>query len=68
RSVSDPKTLDQPVATLMAPPFPTVDEAQPLGRASEILHRHPAVLVVRAGRPIGIVTRFDLVQQLSRSK
>ncbi len=61
----DTSLLERPVAEAMGPPLPTVGSGEPVDAAVEALERGPAVLVVDAGHPVGIVTRSDLLDFLS---
>ena len=66
RALADAATLDQPVREVMDPPFPVVDGDWPLDRLTALLSREtPAALVRRDGTLAGIVTRYDLLHQLS---
>ncbi|NNG16562.1 MAG: pyridoxal-phosphate dependent enzyme [Gemmatimonadales bacterium] len=65
RSLAQPSLLDRPVKEVMEAPFPVVDAACPAEQVAPMLSRDtPAVLVERNGELIGIVSRFDLLQQL----
>jgi len=66
RALADAATLDQPVREVMDAPFPVVDGDWPLDRLTALLSREtPAALVRRDGTLAGIVTRYDLLHQLS---
>jgi len=62
----DPTVLDRPVAEVMGEPLATVGVGEPVDLAVERLHLSPAVLVVDAGHPIGVLTRSDLLAFLTR--
>jgi cystathionine beta-synthase len=65
RALSKPSLLDRPVREVMDPPFPVVDAATPSDRVGAILTREsPAALVRKDGKLIGIVSRYDVLQQL----
>ena len=65
RALSQPAMLDRPVREVMDPPFPVVDAAFPTDRLAPMLTREsPATLVQKDGKLIGIVSRYDLLQQL----
>jgi cystathionine beta-synthase len=66
RVIGDSSTLDRPVGDVLEPPFPVVDDATSIRRASEALSRggSPAVLVRSGGRLVGIVTKFDVLHFL----
>ena len=53
--------LDRPVGEHMAPALPTIGSGEPVDVAVERLERAPAVLVLDAGHPVGILTRSDLL-------
>jgi len=61
----DPGLLDKEVATVMAPPLPTMGSGEAVGLAVERLEAAGAVLVVDAGHPVGILTRSDLLDFLA---
>jgi cystathionine beta-synthase len=63
RSLENTKLLDATVGDVMDPPFPVVDAAQSVDAIAKLLSKtNPAVLVRRAGRLAGIVTRSDVLQ------
>jgi len=62
---ADPGVLDRPVAEVMGPPLPTVGSGEAVEAAVERLEQAPAVLVVDAGHPIGILTRSDVLAFLA---
>jgi len=65
RALSQPSLLDRPVREVMDPPFPVVDANFPVDRLPPMLTReNPATLVQRDGKLVGIVSRYDLLQQL----
>lgn len=65
RALTQPALLDRPVREVMEPPFPEVDAATPSDRVGAILTREsPAALVRKEGKLIGIVSRYDVLQQL----
>ncbi|HEY7529792.1 MAG TPA: pyridoxal-phosphate dependent enzyme [Gemmatimonadota bacterium] len=66
RVIADSAILDRGVGDFLEPPFPVVDDATPIRRASEALGRggSPAVLVRSGGRLVGIVTKFDVLHFL----
>ena len=50
----------------MDPPFPVVDGDWPLDRLTALLSREtPAALIRHNGSLAGIITRYDLLHQLS---
>ena len=66
RAFRDPAILDRPTSEAMGPPLPSVGAGEPVDAAVEALERGPAVLVVDAGHPVGIVTRSDVLDFLSQ--
>ncbi len=65
RSLSQPALLDRPVREVMEAPLPVVDSVMPTERLAPLLTREtPAALVQADGELIGIVSRYDLLQQL----
>ena len=61
----DPGVMERPIGEVMDPPLPTVGSGEAVDAAVDALERGPAVLVVDAGHPIGIVTRSDVLDFLS---
>jgi cystathionine beta-synthase len=65
KALAQPAILDRPVREVMEAAFPVVDAAFTTDRLAPMLTReNPATLVRRDGRLIGIVSRYDLLQQL----
>jgi cystathionine beta-synthase len=65
RALSQPALLDRPVREVMETPFPEVEASTPTDRVGAILTREsPAALVRKDGKLIGIVSRYDVLQQL----
>ena len=65
RALTQPALLDRPVREVMEAPFPEVDAATPSDRVGAMLTREsPAALVRKDGKLIGIVSRYDVLQQL----
>jgi cystathionine beta-synthase len=66
RILEDPAILDEPVTALMGDPFPEVDRGAGLEDVARLLTRaSPAVLVRHDGALRGIITRYDMVRQLT---
>lgn len=66
RVIEDPSVLDRPVGELMEPPFPTVDAEARMEDVARLLTRqNPAVVVRENGALTGIITRYDMVRQLT---
>jgi cystathionine beta-synthase len=65
RALTQPALLDRPVREVMESPFPEVDANTPSDRVGVMLTREsPAALVRKDGKLIGIVSRYDVLQQL----
>jgi cystathionine beta-synthase len=65
RALGQPSLLDRPVREVMDPPLPVVDAQLPTERLAPILTREsPAALVQKDGKLVGIVSRYDVLQQL----
>jgi cystathionine beta-synthase len=65
--IGNPALFDAPVSSLMRPPFPTVHIDESINQAIALLSKkHPAVLVQNEGIIEGIVTRFDVIEYMSR--
>ena len=65
RALSQPALLDRPVREVMESPFPEVEATTPTDRVGTMLTREsPAALVRKDGKLIGIVSRYDVLQQL----
>jgi cystathionine beta-synthase len=65
RALAQPSLLDRPVREVMESPFPEVDASSPTDRVGAMLTREsPAALVRKDGKVIGIVSRYDVLQQL----
>ena len=65
KALAQPTLLDRPVREVMDPPFPVVDALTQTDRLAPILTREsPAALVQKDGKLMGIVSRYDVLQQL----
>ena len=63
--VSSPKpdlVSKREIETIMDDAFPTVSELTPVSVVSALLQYEPAVLVLRRGHVLGIVTKADLLK------
>jgi cystathionine beta-synthase len=58
--------LADPVEAHMSEPFPTVGASEPVDHAVEALEGADALLVQEDGKPVGVVTRQDLLAFLAR--
>jgi cystathionine beta-synthase len=65
RALAQPSLLDRPVREVMESSFPEVEANFPTDRLGAMLTREsPAALVRKDGNLIGIVSRYDVLQQL----
>jgi cystathionine beta-synthase len=65
RALAQPALLERPVSEVMDPPFPEVEAGTAIDRVGAMLTREsPAALVRKDGKLIGIVSRYDVLQQL----
>jgi len=65
RALAQPSLLDRPVREVMDAPLPVVDAHFPTDRLGAMLTREsPAALVRKEGKLVGIVSRYDVLQQL----
>jgi cystathionine beta-synthase len=65
RALAQPALLDRPVREIMDAPFPEVEANCPTDRLGAMLTREsPAALVRKDGKLVGIVSRYDVLQQL----
>lgn len=66
RALENGALLESAVSEIMGPPYPVVDAMLPIERLTTFLSREsPAVLVRKDGRIAGIVTRYDVLRQVS---
>jgi cystathionine beta-synthase len=60
--------LHKPVSEVMGRPFPSLDTEAQIDRAYKLLTlANSAIVVIDNGRPIGVVTRQDIISYLSAS-
>ena len=65
RALAQPSLLDRPVREVMESPFPEVEATCTTDRLGAMLTREsPAALVRKEGKLVGIVSRYDVLQQL----
>jgi cystathionine beta-synthase len=58
--------LDEDVAEAMEPPLPAVELAESVDQVfADLSGGSPAVVVARAGVPVGVITRADLLEYLA---
>ncbi len=64
--IEDPELLDRPVESIMDAPFPVVDSHLDAEAVAQLLtRRNSAVLVREDGEISGILTRYDLIRDLT---
>jgi cystathionine beta-synthase len=69
RVFKNPDALHDDVAAAMQPPFAAVDESNSLDEVFATLSgRTNAVLVARDGKPVGVLTRSDLLDYLAHNR
>jgi cystathionine beta-synthase len=61
RIMTDPSSLDRPVAEALSPPLPTIGVGEPVNEAVAELETAAALLVLDRGHPVGVVTRTDVL-------
>jgi cystathionine beta-synthase len=65
RAMSDPGIMSTDIVDVMEPPFPAVSTTDHVREAVELLSgERQALTVTEDGRPVGIVTRADLLESL----
>jgi cystathionine beta-synthase len=65
RIFRDPDALQADVAEVMGPPIPMVEFDEPIEVAFGTLQHTSAVLVVKSGQVLGVLTRSDLLEFLA---
>jgi cystathionine beta-synthase len=69
RVFKNPDALHEDVAAAMQPPLPAIDVDEPLDEVfATLTGRTNAVVVAQAGRPIGVLTRTDLLEYLAHQR
>jgi cystathionine beta-synthase len=68
RIFRDPDALQADVAEVMGPPISLVEFDEPIEVAFEALQSGPAVLVVKSGQALGVLTRSDLLEFLAHRR
>ncbi len=69
RVFRNPDAIDHSVETVMEQPFPLVDVSEEVERVvPALLTNNQAVLAEEAGRPVGLITRADLLEFVARSR
>jgi cystathionine beta-synthase len=66
RAYRDPAVVERTVGEVMDPPLPTVDTVASLDDAFALLSGgSPAVVATKGNRPVGVVTKLDLLEFLA---
>ena len=60
--------LADPVSLHMGPAFPLIGAGEPISVASKALSEADALMVVDDGKPVGVITRHDVLGYLSHGK
>jgi cystathionine beta-synthase len=68
RLFRDPEALQSDVAEVMGPPVAMVEHDQPVEVAFEALQLGSAVLVVKGGQVLGVLSRSDLLEFLAHRR
>ncbi len=58
-------SLADPVSAHMGDPFPLIGSGEPISAATKALSESDALMVVEEGKPIGVITRHDLLAFVS---
>lgn len=65
--LGNPALFDAPISSLMKPTFPKVHIDESINQAiTQLSKKHAAVLVEDEAKVVGIVTRFDVIEYMSR--
>jgi cystathionine beta-synthase len=65
RAIDTPQLMSSAIVDVMEAPFPAVTTADPVREAVELLSGdRQALTVMQEGRPVGLVTRADLLESL----
>ena len=65
RAYRDPAVVERTIGEVMDPPLPTIVPEATLDEAFALISKGaPGVVVVRAARPAGVLTRLDLLEYL----
>jgi cystathionine beta-synthase len=69
RVFKNPDALHEDVAAAMQPPLPAIDVDEPLDEVfATLTGRTNAVVVAQAGKPVGVLTRTDLLEYLAHQR
>jgi cystathionine beta-synthase len=67
RAFRDPTVVDRTVGEVMDPPLPLVQASATLDEAFALLAGAAALVAVRGERPVGIVTKLDVLEYLTHN-
>jgi cystathionine beta-synthase len=67
RAFRDPAVVDRTVGEVMDPPLPLVEASASLDEAFGLLAGAAALVAVRGDRPVGIVTKLDVLEYLTHN-
>ena len=51
----------------MEPPLPTIGSGEPVATAVAVLEDADAIVVHEDGKPVGVLTRFDLLGYITKT-
>ena len=69
RVFRSPESLGEDVAAAMEPPLPAVEIDESVDTVfADLSAGNPAVVVARAGKPVGVLTRADLLEYLAHGR
>jgi cystathionine beta-synthase len=69
RVFKNPDALNEDVAAAMQPPLAAIDASDPLDEVfSRLTGRTNAVVVAKEGKPVGVLTRTDLLEYLAHNR
>ncbi|HXV35386.1 MAG TPA: cystathionine beta-synthase [Gaiellaceae bacterium] len=69
RVFRSPESLGEDVAAAMEPPLPAVDIDESVDTVfADLSAGNPAVVVARGGRPVGVLSRADLLEYLAHGR
>jgi cystathionine beta-synthase len=69
RVFKNPDALHEDVAAAMQPPLPAIDVDEPLDEVfATLTGRTNAVVVAEGGKPVGVLTRTDLLEYLAHQR
>jgi cystathionine beta-synthase len=67
RAFRDPTVVDRTVGEVMDPPLPLLQASATLDEAFALLAGAAALVAVRGERPVGIVTKLDVLEYLTHN-